>query len=163
MRTWQDRLHDDSYSSLTDIDELSQILMQEGNVKKEIDASYEAVSAESKQLLEALQKPLLAGDERDSPEFSEASSHVMELFLNVHEHHRQLGILWENKQRGLRELIHMLNLEQDIAQVGHLRTFLLIVFVCTLRKFQVNRLLAISSDSRPPIAKCLTSVSVFDI
>ena len=92
--------------------------MEEGNLKKEIDTSYEAVSAESKQLLEALQKPLLAGDERDSPEFSEAASHVMELFLNVHEHHRQLGLLLDAKQAGLRELIHMLTLDQDIAQVG---------------------------------------------
>ena len=127
MRTWQDVLHDDSYSSLTDIDALSELLIQEGNIKKEIDASYEAVSAESKQLIEALQKPLLAGDERDSPEFSEASSHVMELFLNVHEHHRQLGILWETKQSGLRELIHMLNLEQDIAQVGMLWIFSVLI------------------------------------
>ena len=118
MRTWQDQLHDDSYSTLTDIDQLSQMLIQESNIKKEIDTSYEAVSAESKQLLEALQKPLLAGDERDSPEFSEAASHVMELFLNVHEHHRQLGILWDAKQSGLRELIHMLTLDQDITQVG---------------------------------------------
>ncbi len=103
---------------MTNIDQLSQLLLQEGNIKKEIDSSYEAVSAESKQLLEALQKPLLAGDERDSPEFSEAASHVMELFLNVHEHHRQLGKLWDTKQAGLRELIHMLTLDQDIAQVG---------------------------------------------
>ena len=78
---------------------------------------------ESKQLIEALQKPLLAGDERDSPEFSEAASHVMELFLNVHEHHRQLGILCDSKQSGIRELIHMLTLEQDITQVGILRVF----------------------------------------
>ncbi|XP_028393138.1 triple functional domain protein-like isoform X5 [Dendronephthya gigantea] len=117
VRTWQDHLHDDSYSNLTDIDQLSQLLIQEGNVKKEIDTSYEAVSSESKQLLEALQQPILAGDERDSPEFSEAASHVMELFLNVHEHHRQLGILWDAKQSRLRELIHLLTLEQDITQV----------------------------------------------
>ena len=92
-------------------------MIQSGNLKKDIDTSYEAVSAESKQLLEALQKPLLPGDDRDTPEFSEAASHVMELFLNVHEHHRQLGILWEAKQSGLRELIHMSTLEQDINQV----------------------------------------------
>lgn len=118
MHIWQDRLHDDSYSALKDIDQLSQLLVNEGNLKKEIDLSYDAVSSESKQLLEALQKPLLAGNERDSPEFSEAASHVMELFLNVHEHHRQLGILWDHKQACLREQIHLLSLDQDISQVG---------------------------------------------
>ncbi|XP_046859404.1 kalirin-like isoform X4 [Xenia sp. Carnegie-2017] len=117
VASWEERLNDNSYSNINDIDQLSQLLIQSGNLKKDIDTSYEAVSAESKQLLEALQKPLLPGDDRDTPEFSEAASHVMELFLNVHEHHRQLGILWEAKQSGLRELIHMSTLEQDINQV----------------------------------------------
>ena len=94
------------------------MLENENTLKQEIDSSYEAVSSESKQLLEALQKPLIAGDDRDTPEFSEAASHVMELFLNVHEHNRQLGVLWDAKQSTLREQIHLLSLDQDIAQVS---------------------------------------------
>ena len=111
-------MHDDRFSTVTDLEQLGELLKNEGNLKKEIDSSYEAVSLESKQLLEALQKPMFTGDNRDTPEYSEASSHVMELLLNVHEHHRQLGLSWDSKQAALREQIHLLNLDHDVAQVG---------------------------------------------
>ena len=74
---------------------------------------------DSKSLLGELQKPTMAYDDQflKSPEYSEASSHVMDIYLEVHEHHRQLGILWEKQRTRLRDNLHPCMFDQDSSQV----------------------------------------------
>ena len=41
----------------------------------------------------------------------------MDIYLEVHEHHRQLGMLWEKRKARLKEYLHLCMFDQDSSQV----------------------------------------------
>ena len=99
---------------------MEQTVEELDRIRQEIEDSFHTVSMDSKALLGELQKPTMAPDDQflKSPEYSEASSHVMDIYLEVHEHHRQLGILWEKQRTRLRDHLHLCMFDQDSSQVS---------------------------------------------
>ena len=105
-------------------------------LRQEIEEAYSAVMKESKFLLAALQKPSQENEEfvERTAEFSDSSSHIMDIYLNVHDQHRQLGILWEKQRSRLRQHLHICTFENDSEQVRVLCFFtslVLIVWLCS--------------------------------
>ena len=98
---------------------MEQTLEELDKMRQDIEDSFHTVSMDSKALLGELQKPTMAYDDQflKSPEYSEASSHVMDIYLEVHEHHRQLGILWEKQRTRVRDHLHLCMFDQDSSQV----------------------------------------------
>ena len=107
---------------------MEQLLNDLEDFKQEMEDAFETVGADSKALLAELQKtPVMAENQfLKNPEFSqEAGAHVMDIYLEVHEHHRQLGILWEKRKARLKEFLHLCMFDQDSSQV---RNFLISKF-----------------------------------
>lgn len=98
---------------------MEQTLEELDKIRQHIEDSFHTVSMDSKALLGELQKPTMAYDDQflKSPEYSEASSHVMDIYLEVHEHHRQLGILLEKQRTHVRDHLHLCMFDQDSSQV----------------------------------------------
>ena len=99
---------------------MEKLLTDLNDLRQEIEDAFEAVSADSKALLAELQKSPVLVDNKflKNPEYSEeAGSHVMDIYLEVHEHHRQLGILWEKRKARLKEFLHLCMFDQDSSQV----------------------------------------------
>ena len=112
------------------------------DLRQEIEDAFENVSGDSKALLAELQKSPLAVENQflNNPEYSEeAGAHVMDIYLEVHEHHRQLGILCEKRKTQLKEYLHLCMFDQDSSQVRCLRCCYTRQFSCNLsRNFVVT-------------------------
>ena len=96
------------------------LLSDLNDLRQEIEDAFETVSADSKALLAELQKaPVLVENQfLKNPEYSEeAGSHVMDIYLEVHEHHRQLGLLWEKRKTQIKEYLQLCMFDQDSSQV----------------------------------------------
>ena len=92
------------------------------DLRQEIEEAFETVSTDSKALLAELQKSPVPVENQflKNPEYSEeAGSHVMDIYLEVHEHHRQLGMLWEKRKARLKEYLHLCMFDQDSSQVRY--------------------------------------------
>ena len=103
--------------------EVENLLSDLSDLRQEIEEAFENVSGDSKALLAELQKsPLLVENQFvNNPEYSEeAGTHVMDIYLEVHEHHRQLGILCEKRKTRLKEYLHLCMFDQDSSQVRYL-------------------------------------------
>lgn len=99
---------------------VEELLTELDDLWQEIENAFETVSGDSKALLAELQKsPLLVEKQFvKNPEYSEeAGSHVMDIYLEVHEHHRQLGLLLEKRKMLLNEYLHLCMFDQDSSQV----------------------------------------------
>ncbi|CAH3018961.1 unnamed protein product [Porites evermanni] len=133
VKIWQENLQDSTYLEIKEVAAVEQLLNDLEDFKQEMEDAFETVGADSKALLAELQKtPVMAENQfLKNPEFSqEAGSHVMDIYLEVHEHHRQLGILWEKRKARLKEFLHLCMFDQDSSQVikwieEHGETFLL--------------------------------------
>lgn len=98
------------------------LLTDLNDLRQEIEDAFETVSGDSKALLAELQKSPLVVEKQflKNPEYSEeAGSHVMDIYLEVHEHHRQLGLLWEKRKTRLKEYLQLCMFDQDSSQVRH--------------------------------------------
>ena len=128
VKIWQENLQDSTYLEIKEVAAVEQLLNDLEDFKQEMEDAFETVGADSKALLAELQKtPVMAENQfLKNPEFSqEAGSHVMDIYLEVHEHHRQLGILWEKRKARLKEFLHLCMFDQDSSQV---RNFLISKF-----------------------------------
>ena len=121
MKYWKDQLDNTEYESVNDVNTVEGILLDHNRLKQEIEDCFDAVSSDSKALLNELQKPPVAYDEQflKSPEYSEAASHVMDIYLDVHEHHRQLKKMWDKRRESLKEHLHLCMFDQDSKQVSY--------------------------------------------
>lgn len=91
-----------------------------------------------------------------NPEYSEeAGSHVMDIYLEVHEHHRQLGMLWEKRKTRLKEYLHLCMFDQDSSQVR------LDFILTTCMSVELGARQALSNSLRASGAPCWTRASVF--
>ena len=99
---------------------MEELLTELDGLWQEIESAFETVGGDSKALLAELQKsPLLVEKQFvKNPEYSEeAGSHVMDIYLEVHEHHRQLELLLEKRKMMLNEYLHLCMFDQDSSQV----------------------------------------------
>ena len=99
---------------------MEELLTELDGLWQEIESAFETVGGDSKALLAELQKsPLLVEKQFvKNPEYSEeAGSHVMDIYLEVHEHHRQLELLLEKRKMLLNEYLHLCMFDQDSSQV----------------------------------------------
>lgn len=120
IKYWKEQLENTEYESIQDVGAVEQLVGDLHELRQEIEDCFQAVSSDSKALLAELQKPARDYDDEflKSPEYSEAVSHVMDIYLEVHEHHRQLTILWERRQALLKEYLHLCMFDQDSNQVS---------------------------------------------
>ena len=119
IKYWREQLENTEYESVRDVGAVEQLVGDLHELRQEIEDCFVAVSSGSKSLLEELQRPTTGCGEDflKSAEYSEAVSHVMDIYLEVHEHHRQLSKLWERRQRLLKEYLHLCMFDQDSNQV----------------------------------------------
>ena len=113
---------------------MEELLTELDDLWQEIENAFETVSGDSKALLAELQKsPLLVEKQFvKNPEYSEeAGSHVMDIYLEVHEHHRQLGLLLERRKMLLNEYLHLCMFDQDSSQVRK-------SYICLVSKILVD-------------------------
>ena len=120
-------MQNSGYLQIKEVTAVEGMLSDLNDLWQEIESAFETVSGDSKALLAEIQKsPLLVEKQfTKNPEYSEeAGSHVMDIYLEVHEHHRQLGLLWEKRKVQLNEYLHLCMFDQDSFQVrqnvGHL-------------------------------------------
>ncbi|XP_068751668.1 kalirin-like isoform X6 [Montipora capricornis] len=133
VKLWQERMQNNGYLQIKEVTAVEGMLSDLNDLWQEIESAFETVSGDSKALLAEIQKsPLLVEKQfTKNPEYSEeAGSHVMDIYLEVHEHHRQLGLLWEKRKVQLNEYLHLCMFDQDSFQVikwieEHGETFLL--------------------------------------
>ena len=144
---------------------MEQLLNDLEDFKQEMEDAFETVGADSKALLAELQKtPVMAENQfLKNPEFSqEAGSHVMDIYLEVHEHHRQLGILWEKRKARLKEFLHLCMFDQDSSQVRNFsisKFRFLFVVLYVLYGSSGENLLKYQFGS-PCVIKCLILVTI---
>ncbi|XP_066016290.1 kalirin isoform X11 [Pocillopora verrucosa] len=120
VKLWQGKLQNDEYLDIKEVAEVENLLTDLNDLRQEIEDSFETVSSDSKALLAELQKNPVHVDNQflKNPQFSEeAGSHVMDIYLEVHEQHRQLGMLWEKHKARLKEYLHLCMFDQDSSQV----------------------------------------------
>lgn len=123
MKLWQGKLQNDEYLNIKEVVEVENLLTDLNDLRQEIEDSFETVSSDSKALLAELQKNPVHVDNQflKNHQFSEeAGSHVMDIYLEVHEQHRQLGMLWEKHKARLKEYLHLCMFDQDSSQVKKL-------------------------------------------
>ncbi|XP_020600716.1 triple functional domain protein-like isoform X7 [Orbicella faveolata] len=133
VKLWQDKLQNNDYLDVKEVAAVENLLTDLNDLRQEIEDAFETVSTDSKALLAELQKSPVVMENQflKNPEYSEeAGSHVMDIYLEVHEHHRQLGMLWEKRKARLKEYLHLCMFDQDSSQVikwieEHGETFLL--------------------------------------
>ncbi|XP_032241354.2 triple functional domain protein isoform X5 [Nematostella vectensis] len=119
IKYWKQYLEDPDLIKNSNVSTVEIKIQELDKLRQEFEDSFHTVSTDSKALLGELQKPAVAFDDQflKSPEYSEASSHVMDIYLEVHEHHRQLGILWEKQRTRLKDHLHLCMFDQDSKQV----------------------------------------------
>lgn len=120
VKLWQDKLQNNNYLDIKEVAAIENLLTDLNDLRQEIEDAFETVSTDSKALLAELQKSPVALENQylQNPEYSEeAGSHVMDIYLEVHEHHRQLGMLWEKRKTRLKEYLHLCMFDQDSSQV----------------------------------------------
>ena len=120
MKLWQDNLQNNDYLNVKEVAAVENLLTDLNDLRQEIEDAFETVSTDSKALLAELQKSPVGMENQflKNPEYSEeAGSHVMDIYLEVHEHHRQLGMLWEKRKARLKEYLHLCMFDQDSSQV----------------------------------------------
>ncbi|XP_067020221.1 kalirin-like isoform X6 [Acropora muricata] len=120
VKLWQERLQNHEYLKLKQVSAVEELLTELDGLWQEIESAFETVGGDSKALLAELQKsPLLVEKQFvKNPEYSEeAGSHVMDIYLEVHEHHRQLELLLEKRKMMLNEYLHLCMFDQDSSQV----------------------------------------------
>lgn len=120
VKLWQDKLQNNDYQEIKEVAAVENLLTDLNDLRQEIEDAFETVSTDSKALLAELQKSPLVVENQflNNPEYSEeAGSHVMDIYLEVHEHHRQLGMLWEKRKARLKEYLHLCMFDQDSSQV----------------------------------------------
>lgn len=101
---------------------MENLLTDLNDLRQEIEDSFDTVGSDSKALLAELQKNPVNVENQflKNPQFSEeAGSHVMDIYLEVHEQHRQLGMLWEKRKARLKEYLHLCMFDQDSSQVNN--------------------------------------------
>ena len=120
MKLWQENLQNNDYLDVKEVAAVENLLTDLNDLRQEIEDAFETVSTDSKALLAELQKSPVVMENQflKNPEYSEeAGSHVMDIYLEVHEHHRQLGMLWEKRKARLKEYLHLCMFDQDSSQV----------------------------------------------
>eukprot|EP00794_Sanderia_malayensis_P017296 gene17296-19027_t len=119
-RRWMDQLLEFDQQEFETLDEGRELLFTHGRLKDEMSQAYNITSEEGKDLLSALQKPIV--DERSAKarsrvsDYSEAVSHVMDIILEMHEQNRQLTILWEKQRVVLSQKYKLCEFKKDSAE-----------------------------------------------
>ncbi len=99
-----------------------ELLLAHAALKNEMSEAYDNSTEEGKELLGALQKPV--ADDRSAKarsrisDYSEAVSHVMDVFLEMHEQNRQLTILWEKQRVRLSQRYKISEFKRDSSEVS---------------------------------------------